>query len=287
MVPGLIPPDEKTIVNFTFYNSIVQVMKSSMTWEYFCCCRCHKTTESIPRHKILGYDFTADEWCCTVCCFKNEKFLELGMMNGEKIFLQRPKPGVFNNTDWPEELPETVRNYVFSPLDSVGERAQLLSHMIGDGISKKAALKLPLTGPLPPPVKSSGEATELFQVSYGKKGQGRFSMLRFSPGYLSMEWGDSPYCNKPCCCIKNLANVLSHNTVSAPTVCLWKSVDTLRPPTAVVPGSLPVIGYPTIRYHWLPNVRVRPLLWHLLYDGSCNMLPFPQCHPIHWSNDQV
>lgn len=219
-VPGLIPPNEKEIVNFTFYNSIVQVSKNNMTCEYFCCCRCHDAKESIPRHKILGYDFTADEWwpCLTICpgcpcCCKNQKYLELGMMNGEKVILMRPKPGMFSNTDWPDDLPGAIKNYVFSPLDTVGDKAQLLGHMVKDGISKKAELELPLSGELPKPVMTSSGDTEKFQVTYGKKGSGRYSLLRFMPGYLSMEWGDNPRCGYPCCCVKNPCNVLSHDTV--------------------------------------------------------------------------
>jgi hypothetical protein len=78
-------------VNPRFTKSMLQISQPTSTTEKSCCCCCCVRTGLIttvfPRHKIMSFDFTSDEWhvgckCCTdfvKCCFglRDERALVL------------------------------------------------------------------------------------------------------------------------------------------------------------------------------------------------------------------
>jgi len=200
-----------------FKETFVEFKTPSWSFENCCCYRKRFVTTVVPRHKLVGYDFWADEWnfgmctklikCC--CCLADKKALTIMTSDKTPGYIALP---VYLNFfgDFAKELPDNMKDYIFSSLNGVAENAQLMSHMQHDGLIEDVKLDFKIAGGSPAQAMPRQEA--LFVINYGTKGSGRFSNVKFYPAYVSLIYGNNTkccynYCRHPC-------RVVSHDSVS-------------------------------------------------------------------------
>lgn len=195
-------------VQTQFDDDVVQVTIPSNRLFFstaLCCCLSKqvKTSKIIPRHKLLGYDFINDEWdfgCCTSfikCCCCLSDFSSLSIKTSDKTPGPIGFPVSLNfytsaSQKFSPALPQQMKEYIFSSLSGISDNAQLMSHMIADGIAEKMDLDFKLTDN----VEISAAVTQQphFELNYGTRGRGTFSAVKFFPGYVSATYGENASC---------------------------------------------------------------------------------------------
>ncbi len=211
------------LVNPKFSSNLVQLMMPTSSVEYCCCLRKGVTNTAIPRHNLLGFDFTSDEWnfgcltCCMkfCCCLSDNKALSI--MTSDVVPGPVPLPVFLNfytdpknsKTGFSKELPNQMKDYIFSPLNGISSNAQLISHMMKDGLVDKVQLDFKIGGKSA--VEASPSQAALFEINSGTRGNGKFSEVKFFPSYVSMVYGNNGKCCMGMC--KNPCMIQSHEQV--------------------------------------------------------------------------
>jgi len=197
-------------VNPKFTKALVMVEHPVASCEYGCCLRVGSANDFIPRHKLLGYDFQTTEWNCGFCtpfmrcCCGEFKGLTIETsdkdVTGSPLALSFYQP--ITGPGFSKDLPGQIKSYIFKSLDGVGEKAQLISHMIEDGIVDSAGIQLNFK--LSEEMSEQAGQTELeeplFSVAYGTKGVGKYSSIKFFPSYVAMDYGNNTTCLGGMCC---------------------------------------------------------------------------------------
>lgn len=150
--------------------------------------------------------------CC--CCLADKKDLFIKTSDtdilGLPLYLHFWTDKRTPRLKFSAELPNQVKNYIFAPLNGIADNAQLLSHLMEDGIAQKMVAQFKMSTDEAMDF-SMDEKNPIFEVNYGKKGFGKYTEVKFFPSYISMQYG-----NNAKCCFGKLLNpckIQSHETV--------------------------------------------------------------------------
>jgi len=125
-----------------------------------------------------------------------------------------------------KELPGQIKDYIFSPLNGISSNAQLISHMMKDGLIDNLNLDFKTSGSSI--AHFSENQNVLFEINKGERGKGKFSEVKFYPSYVSLVYGN----NSKCCMgyFTNCCMVQSHETVifQIQTSCIHTSFSSFR-----------------------------------------------------------
>jgi hypothetical protein len=208
-----------TLATPKFTDTAIELAMPTFTCVNCCCIRKNVTNTVIPRHKLLSFDFSSDEYnygCCTLAGKK-----ALSIMTSDKtpgpvslpVYLDFYTDPGFSATKFPSDLPDNIKDYIFSPLNGIVDNAHLISHMKKDGLIHDMELNFSVSDKISITAESVDDV--LFGIKKGTKGKGYFTDAKFHPSFISLMYGN----NAKCCFgkFKHPCLIQSHEMVR--TIC--------------------------------------------------------------------